>query len=197
MIHQKTYDYVIVTKAPAGHKLIDLISQLMLLMAAAAFIYEGTKNLTDSFLADIISLASLYFLAAAIIIYWLIYCFIRNRNGYDVLYRFALLIAACGWYLNKQQWFYMSISYLIASILERPLKVTPEVAFDTEELVFNTVPKRKYMWNDVSNVVLKEGILTIDLKNNKLIQKEIDADISEADEQDFNDFCRHQLKKAV
>ena len=196
-MHQKTYDYVIVTKEPAGHKLIDLISQLMLLMAAAAFIYEGTKNLTDSFLADIISLASLYFLAAGIIIYWLIYCFIRKRNGYDVLYRFALLIAACGWYLNKQQWFYMSISYLIASILERPLKVTPEVAFDTEELVFNTVPKRKYMWNDVSNVVLKEGILTIDLKNNKLIQKEIDADISEADEQDFNDFCRHQLKKAV
>ena len=197
MIHQKTYDYVIVTKAPAGHKLIDLISQLMLLMAAAAFIYEGTKNLTDSFLADIISLASLYFLAAAIIIYWLIYCFIRKRNGYDVLYRFALFIAACGWYLNKQQWFYMSISYLIASVLEKPLKVTPEVAFDTEEIVFNTVPKKKIQWDLVYNVVLKEGILTIDLKNNKLIQKEIDADISEADEQDFNDFCRHQLKKAV
>ena len=197
MMHQKTYDYVIVTKEPAGHKLIDLISQLMLLMAAAAFIYEGTKNLTDSFLADIISLASLYFLAAGIIIYWLIYCFIRKRNGYDVLYRFALFIAACGWYLNKQQWFYMSISYLIASVLEKPLKVTPEVAFDTEEIVFNTVPKKKIQWDLVYNVVLKEGILTIDLKNNKLIQKEIDADISEADEQDFNDFCRHQLKKAV
>ena len=196
-MHQKTYDYVIVTKEPAGHKLIDLISQLMLLMAAAAFIYEGTKNLTDSFLADIISLASLYFLAAGIIIYWLIYCFIRKRNGYDVLYRFALFIAACGWYLNKQQWFYMSISYLIASVLEKPLKVTPEVAFDTEEIVFNTVPKKKIQWDLVYNVVLKEGILTIDLKNNKLIQKEIDADISEADEQDFNDFCRHQLKKAV
>ena len=197
MMHQKTYDYVIVTKAPAGHKLIDLISHLMLLMAAAAFIYEGTKNLSDSFLADIISLSSLYFLAAAIIIYWLIYCFTRKRNGYDPLYRFALFIAACGWYLNKQQWFYMSISYLIASVLEKPLKVTPEVAFDVEELVFNTVPKRKYLWNEVSNVVLKEGILTIDLKNNKLIQKEIDADISEADEQDFNDFCKHQLKNAV
>ncbi len=197
MMHQKTYDYVIVTKAPAGHKLIDLISHLMLLMAAAAFIYEGTKNLSDSFLADIISLSSLYFLAAAIIIYWLIYCFMKKRNGYDVLYRFALFIAACGWYLNKQQWFYMSISYLIASVLEKPLKVTPEVAFDVEELVFNTVPKRKYLWNEVSNVVLKEGILTIDLKNNKLIQKEIDADISEADEQDFNDFCKHQLKNAV
>jgi len=196
-MNQKTYDYVIVTKEPAGHKLIDLISQLMLLMAAAAFIYEGTKNLTDSFLADIISLASLYFLAASIIIYWLIYCFIRKRNGYEVLYRFALFIAACGWYLNKQQWFYMSISYLIASVLEKPLKVTPEIAFDTEELVFNTVPKKKYLWDQVGNVVLKEGILTIDLKNNKLIQKEIDADISEADEQDFNDFCRHQLKKAV
>jgi len=194
---QKTYDYVIVTKASAGHKLIDLISQLMLLMAAAAFIYEGTKNLSDSLLSDIVSLASLYFLAAAIIVYWLIYCFIRKRNGYDTLYRFALFIAACGWYLNKQQWFYMSISYLIASLLEKPLKVTPEVAFDVEEIVFNTVPKRKYSWNEVANVVLKEAILTIDLKNNKLIQKEIDADISEADEQDFNDFCKHQLKNAV
>ena len=91
----------------------------------------------------------------------------------------------------------ISFFYLFACIIEKPLKVTPEVAFDVEDVVLNSFPQKKYQWNQINNVIIKDGILTIDLKNNKLIQKDIDADISEADEQDFNDFCQEQLKKAV
>lgn len=182
MAKSKTYDYIIVIKTPSSHKLIDFFSQLMLLMSIAAFVLAGIKNIS-----------ALYFLAAAIIFYWLIFCFIQKRKGKEVYYRFALLVAACGWYLNKKEWLFISIAYLVACILEKPLKVLPEAAFDENEIVFNSFPQKKYLWKDVANAILKDNILTIDLKNNKLIQKEIDAEISEADEKDFNEFCKERL----
>lgn len=192
---KKTYDYIIVIKTPAAHKLIDFFSQLLLLMSVAAFILAGVKNLQSNFLSNIKNISTVYFLAAAIIFYWLIYCNNQKRKGKEVYYRFGLLVAAFGWYLNKSEWLFFSIAYLVIGILEKPLKVLPEAAFDKEEIVFNSFPQKKYLWEDVANAILKDNILTIDLKNNKLIQKEIDAEISEADEKDFNEFCKKQLNK--
>ncbi|MDE3145721.1 MAG: hypothetical protein KGL19_16345 [Bacteroidota bacterium] len=193
MAKSKTYDYIIVIKTPAAHKLIDFFSQLLLLMSVAAFILAGIKNLHGNFLSNIKTISTLYFLAAAIIFYWLIYCNNQKRKGNEVYYRFGLLIAAFGWYLNKSEWLLFSIAYLLVSVLEKPLKVLPEAAFDKDEIVFNSFPQKKYLWKDVANAILKDNILTIDLKNNKLIQKEIDAEISEADEKDFNEFCKERL----
>ncbi|OIQ97349.1 hypothetical protein GALL_206080 [mine drainage metagenome] len=192
---KKTYDYIIVIKTPAAYKLIDFFSQLLLLMSVAAFILAGIKNLQGNFMSNIKNISTLYFLAAAIIFYWLIYCNNQKRKGKEVYYRFGLLIAAFGWYLNKSEWLFFSIAYLVIGVLEKPLKVLPEAAFDKEEIVFNSFPQKKYLWKDVANAILKDNILTIDLKNNKLIQKEIDAEISEADEKDFNEFCREQLNR--
>ena len=58
---------------------------------------------------------------------------------------------------------------------------------------FNTLIKKKYSWKDIDNVVLKDGLLTIDFKNNKLFQKEIDGEDKEADEEEFNNWVRGKL----
>ena len=50
-------------------------------------------------------------------------------------------------------------------------------------------------WNLLNNVVLKDNVLTIDYKNNKLFQQEIDETISRVNEKEFNDFCKEQLRK--
>ena len=44
-------------------------------------------------------------------------------------------------------------------------------------------PWKKYQWSEISNIILKDNILTIDLLNNKIIQGEIVNDI---DEKAFN-----------
>ena len=50
------------------------------------------------------------------------------------------------------------------------------------------------MWNEVSNLILKDNILTIDLKNNKLIQHTINENENkELDETAFNTFVQQQL----
>jgi len=41
---------------------------------------------------------------------------------------------------------------------------------------------------------LKDGLLTIDFKDNKLFQKEIEEQVSPVLDSEFNEFCRSKLK---
>lgn len=47
-------------------------------------------------------------------------------------------------------------------------------------------------WNELNNVVLKDGLLTIDFKNNKIIQAEI-TETQPVNEPEFNRFCNARL----
>lgn len=53
----------------------------------------------------------------------------------------------------------------------------------TEEIKQKNFPWKKYQWSDFSNIVLKDNILTMDLKNNKVIQGEV---LTEINEKEFN-----------
>lgn len=64
-------------------------------------------------------------------------------------------------------------------------------SFDTSFVTQKNFPWKKYHWNELSNVILKDNLLTLDFKNNKLMQAEIiNADINEAA---FNTFAKKQL----
>lgn len=72
------------------------------------------------------------------------------------------------------------------------------VHIDSNQIIYPTFPKKTFVWNDLNNIILKDGLLTIDFKNNKLSQSEVingDND-SVMNEQEFNDFCRNHLKVA-
>lgn len=52
-----------------------------------------------------------------------------------------------------------------------------------------------YSWDAVQNVILKDGLLTIDLKNNHFMQTEVRFAGNDIEEQTFNQFCKIQLQK--
>lgn len=54
-------------------------------------------------------------------------------------------------------------------------------------------PFKKYEWDQFSNVVLKDNILTLDFTNNKLLQAEIER--ANINEEAFNTFAQEQLNK--
>lgn len=69
-----------------------------------------------------------------------------------------------------------------------------DVVFTETKIIYPSFPKRIYTWDEVSNVLLKDNVLTIDLKNNKLIQSVIEKiSADEVDEKGFNEFCRQRL----
>lgn len=69
-----------------------------------------------------------------------------------------------------------------------------EVLVDRESILYPSFPKRRILWNELENIVLKDGILTIDFRNNKLIQQDLDEDDA-VNEKEFNEFCQQQLSK--
>ncbi|GAB2807823.1 hypothetical protein [Ferruginibacter profundus] len=60
-------------------------------------------------------------------------------------------------------------------------------------IVSRSLFKKQYSWAEVENVVLKDHLLSVDLKNNHLVQVEIMPESYGIDETSFNQFCLHQL----
>ena len=56
--------------------------------------------------------------------------------------------------------------------------------------VFKTVV---FSWSAMDNVILKDNLLTLDFKTNKIIQVEIVENARTIDEAEFNRFCKDQL----
>jgi len=177
----KTYQFIIELKRPS-YKSINWISQLMLLLSLAAFTFVFFQGLVQP---------KIIFSIVGIIAWWT-FCFWQSKNGKIVYYRIGLLFACLGWFfVHNGNW--ISLIFLIAAILEKQAKFPQEIAFDNDEIVFNTFPKKKYNWTDFNNIIIKDGIITIDFKNNKLLQKEIQSGANAQDEQDFNEFCNSRL----
>lgn len=175
----KTYDYIVTLKSGSNNRAFDLISQFLILIAVTGIIYAAmiTTDSRERF-------AGISF--AVVILASGLYAFFVNGS-----YRISLFIAFLAIiYLYKAYW--ISFLYLLSGILERQVKFKREIGFDDEGLTINSFPKKSYKWHEVSNVVLKDGIITVDLYNNHIIQKELEDDAEDL-EKEFNEFCRSHL----
>lgn len=180
----KTYDYIITFKS-RNPKTVDQISLLMILLAVTAFIYYV-------FIASQINTRLFFAGISVLIVAYTAYVKIQEQKGKAPYYRVALVFAAWGWYMLPHGWIPCS-AYLLAALLERQAKFPQEIAFDKDEIVFNSLPRKHYKWSDLSNVVLRDNLLTIDFKNNKLVQKETESAVTDKTEHEFNEFCKKHL----
>ncbi|MEO6732734.1 MAG: hypothetical protein ABIN01_16045 [Ferruginibacter sp.] len=76
--------------------------------------------------------------------------------------------------------------YLVKFLYKKPLLEVADEGITIRKLF--SAPA--YQWNDFSNVVLKDNLLTLDFKNNKLIQVNIDEGRTAIDEEEFNYYCK-------
>lgn len=95
------------------------------------------------------------------------------------------------WILLENYW--LAAAHLILLIFYTNANRDKIIRFMTAHIYLPGMPKKKIEWQNVSNVVLKDGILTVDLKNNKLLQAPILEYLSKEEEQAFNDFCYDQI----
>ncbi len=79
----------------------------------------------------------------------------------------------------------LSIFYYLSQ-RKRVIRIRPESIF------YPALLQKKIDWSELNNVILKDGMLTIDFNNNHILQVEIMEAVNEGE---FNDFCREQLKQ--
>jgi len=64
---------------------------------------------------------------------------------------------------------------------------------ETHIILPGLLGKKVVDWKDLANLVKKQDLLTIDFKNNKLMQVEIISSDLDIEEMKFNQFCQQQL----
>lgn len=58
----------------------------------------------------------------------------------------------------------------------------------------NGIFGKSYYWTEFSNVILKDELLTLDFKNNRLIHLLVDVNFTPFNEIEFNEFCSSLLE---
>ena len=133
------------------------------------------------------------FIMAAIAIFSTFIAFyFRNKNERSPLTG-AFFVLSLAWILAN--YWVVSVLNALFMILHIAALQKPIVRINESWVIYPSFPKKKIDWQELSNLMIKDGLLTIDFKNNRIIQQQI-ADISSTiDEKEFNDFCRQQLNK--
>ncbi|MBV9962923.1 MAG: hypothetical protein JO072_11815 [Parafilimonas sp.] len=186
---QREYDFVITLKHP-DYKIYNLISVLLCVITTTAAIYA----LLQSWFYSYMWLNVL--LIAVVVTSLIIALFNLNKKESITTFKWALYASAFLWLLNPLHQPFIGIVFIIAALLERQVKFPQEIGFRKEGITFNTFPFKNYTWQQVKNVVLKDDIITLDFVNNKIIQRELEpAELTE-EEDEFNEFCKLQIRNS-
>ena len=195
------YQYVVTLRNDKG-RIINVISLLLIILSAAVFLMLQIKA-GSSFI--------LFGVSFALILLGLCWVYFQHRNRRTYIpYSRILLVVSVTWLASAgrillgphttlltipaEVW--IGIAVLLLALLERPAKLPLEIGFSDDRIVINTLLKKRYDWQDFNNIILKDGLLTLDFKNNKLLQKQtLDDDEDDADEDEFNAYCQLRLKR--
>ena len=123
-----------------------------------------------------------------------LYFLVSNKKRIYFLYA-AILLAAI---------FFASLRYFVPAfiqvlVLPLYLQAVRElvVTISVQSISYPSLPRKNFTWDQLNNLLLKDGLLTIDLKNNKLVQQAVDESKTSVNETEFNDFCSRQLRSVT
>ncbi len=164
----------------------SVIGMLLSILAIIIFItrWETAK---ENYYLDIFN--------AFIILAGLIYNYINKKAEKNIPYRFFFFAAAVGLGL-LYPFNILSIPYLLLAFTEGPLTGKQLVEFSSSGVIIKSWKKSQYEWDTIQSVVLKDGVLTLDFKNNYILQREIDSSVS-INESAFNVWCAGCIHQAA
>lgn len=122
---------------------------------------------------------------------WLYYLLNKKNAGAKILATSGIISAFIWMYFGNYFPGTMLLLFTLAGIFAGQKKV---IIFTDTFIEFPSFPPRKYFWNQIEKVVYKDDILTIDLKNNQLIQVNVTGQFAtQAEAEQFNEWCTEKL----
>jgi hypothetical protein len=177
------YEYVVSLKR-TGSRQTDAVGFLLCLFSFFSFLYVQLRSGNYR-----------YFLGLAALIQFagIILQMIRFRKGRELRFKNWLLAAGVCWIgMPYLQW--LLFPFFVFGFLESQAKHPLEIGFSEEGIVLNRLFPKKIKWSSLESVILKDGMLTMDYKDNHLSQQEVlDDDDPDADEDEFNEYCRRKI----
>ena len=159
---------------------------LMLCGLSTLLLLGGMKNATYTKIIGIIS---------SVVILASLFAFTRPtlaKFRLNALFNASMYLSAHFFQLHGYWW--ASILLFILVIFYYKATYLWVVKVQESGIFYPSFPTKYIAWHELSNVILKDGILTIDFRNNRIIQQELDENMDAPNATDFNEFCRQQLQ---
>lgn len=134
-----------------------------------------------------------FFAATLMIVMFLYDVMMKRKDSSQINPGFYFIIPIIAFLLLGFYWFAIIDIILLSLHIITRRKIA--VMLYEEYIIYPSFPNKWIQWPSLHNLMLKDGLLTIDFENNKLIQHEIDDSKAEINEKEFNIFCREQLAK--
>ncbi|MBI5373665.1 MAG: hypothetical protein HZA79_16695 [Sphingobacteriales bacterium] len=167
------------------HRIAFLIILINLLIFIYLAVSTGSKDIRIS------SLITAALLVSALSIDYFLE---KRKKNEDSPYKLlAEYLVAMAWWKLGYGW--LALLFFVLGMLYLGAKRKLLVLVFNEYIIYPSLPKKKIEWQELNAVILKDGLLTIDFKNDKLIQQVIDEN-NDIDEALFNAFCLQQLHAA-
>lgn len=147
------------------------------------FFFSDYSQITN----NAVDIAVLILLLIAIVIYIII----PPGKKKELSFLFTAISIALYWVLIGYWW--IGAIMLLLFFLFKTSKRILKVQFFTDKIIYTSLPDRIIQWDQLTNVILKDQLLTIDFKNNKIIQQLLDVNNMPVNEKEFNEFCKQQL----
>jgi hypothetical protein len=167
-----------------------LISQLLVLFNLLGFVFILVNNEVRIAKNLILMFA---ILITAVYTFFTVIEWITKKALPDFWHRSIFGVCAVVWYTEGFWW--LTIMLFLFILLDFTAYKKLIVDITDKKIIVPYILQRTIDWSEVNNVILKDGLLTIDLRNNKLFQQLILNSDDDINEKEFNDFCRQQLNK--
>jgi hypothetical protein len=181
-----TQDYLVVLKNP-NIQLVEKTGWLMSVLAIIILVVQLFSYPTS------IGLYATVF----VVLVFLVTNLIEKKKKKNTSFSYLLIAAGVGLTLfgdgpNS------NLLFIVLGILEKFFLQKKEIGFTKEYITIGGWFPKKHVWSEIDNIVLNGGILTIDFKNNQLLQLETDDeedDEYDVEDEEFNNYCRSLLGK--
>jgi hypothetical protein len=164
------------------------ISQLLIFFNLSGFVFlfiNSEERISKNFWLLFSVLATAVF-TLFIVIEW-----VSKKPMPDFWHRSIFGYCALAWLIEGYWW--LSILFAAVVLLDFLARKKLVVTISDKKIIIPSIPKKEVEWGKLNNLILKDDLLTIDFKNNKLFQHLILNSDWEVDEKEFNDFCKSKL----
>jgi len=182
---KRIYDYVVVLKN--NHKKniekTGWLFAILSLILQAVTIYYTPSDWTPYF----------FFILCLLL---LISTVLDLKKKKQIRFGVILIIAGVGIIICAKLPMAIGLLLILAGLSEKHLVLYPEIGFSEKEIKENGLFGKTIQWEELNQVLIKDDILTIDFKNNKLIQRYTDDEDDEdyeVGEDEFNAYCRNRI----
>ena len=118
--------------------------------------------------------------------------FIKKYNQGNYLDQVLLFVLAGCWF--GLQYYYAVAALVLLGVLYHLALQKLQILFSNEKVIKMNFPEKEYSWELFSNVIVKDNILTLDFKNNHILQAEIEQP-KNLDEKKFNAFAKTKISE--